>query len=74
MARSTNKSLVITEGSKSSTAFFAALIATKSNGIITGKLNTGINKLPLPDLDAIEDISVNVDEKPMPPNAMIKIK
>lgn len=74
MAKSTNKSLVITDGSKSSTAFFAAFIATRSNGMITGKLKTGINKLPFPDFEAIEDIKVNVDENPIPPNAMIKIK
>ena len=42
--------------------------------MITGKLKTGINKLPFPDFEAIEDIKVNVDENPIPPNAMIKIK
>lgn len=74
MAKSTNRSLVITEGSKSSTAFFAAFMATNNRGMITGKLRTGINKLPLPDFDAMEEIKVNVDENPMPPNAMVTIK
>lgn len=74
MANNTNRSFVITEGSKSSTAFLAALMATNNRGMITGKLKTGINRLPLPDLDAIEEIKVNVDENPMPPNAMVMIK
>ena len=74
IATSTNKSLVISEGSIPSTAFFAAFIATNNNGIITGKLNTGISKLPLPDFDAMEASSVNVDENPIAPKPMISKK
>jgi hypothetical protein len=74
MANNINKSFVIKDGSKSSTAFLAALMATNKSGMIIGKLKTGISKLPLPDLAAIEEIKVKVDEKPIPPNAMVMIK
>ncbi len=74
MASSTNKSLVSREGSNPSTAFLAAFIATSNKGMITGKLNTGINKFPLPDLDAIDANRVKVDEKPMAPKQITKIK
>ena len=74
MANNTNRSFVNKDVSKSSTAFLAALMATKKSGKITGKLKTGINKLPLTDLAAIEDIKVKVDEQPIPPNVMVMIK
>ena len=74
MANNTNRSFVNKDVSKSSTAFLAALMATNKSGMITGKLKTGISKLPLPDLAAIEDIKVKVDEKPIPPNVMVMIK
>ena len=65
---------MIKDTSIPSTAFLADFMATNNKGMITGKLNTGINKLPLPDFAAIDDNNVKVDEKPTEPNEIIMIK
>lgn len=74
IANNTNKSFVSTDGSKPSIAFLEALIATINKGIITGKLSTGISKFPFPDLEAMDDNNVKVDENPIAPKDITKTK
>jgi len=64
---STIKSGKMRELSIPSIAFFEALISTSNKGNITGKDRTGINTLLLPAFDAMEEMKVNVDAKPIHP-------
>lgn len=67
---STIKSGKMSELSIPSIAFFDALISTSNKGNITGKDRTGINTLLFPAFDAMEEIKVNVDAKPIHPANM----
>lgn len=62
------RSLNISVESRPSMARMAALITINNNGIMMGKLKTGINKLLLPALEAMAESMVKVLAKPRQPN------